>query len=370
MAAAPIITAVSLFRLDIPLREPFVISLGPIERVQNVAVHIQTSAGLGGWGECSPFATINGETAETCLAVGRLFARALHGKNALDIAGNVALMDRLIWANSSIKSAFDMALHDIAAQHAGQPLYQFLGGQNDKPLHTDMTVSLGPGEKMAADALRFQQEGFTVIKVKLGGHPDEDIARMGAIRKAIGPHLPLRIDANQGWPDAPTALKVLQALAPFGIQHCEEPIPRWLFTELPQLSAASPIPIMADESMCSPHDAQRLIALNACPLFNVKLGKSGGLHHAANIAGQAASAGIGLQVGGFMESRLGMTAAAHLALASPAVHFCDFDTPLMFTEDPVEGGFQFGPNGLIQMPQTPGLGAAFSPRFLEAVFSI
>jgi L-alanine-DL-glutamate epimerase-like enolase superfamily enzyme len=363
------IASIALYRLDMPLKEPFVISLGPIERVQNVAVNIQTAEGLSGWGECSPFATINGETADTCLVVGQIFARALQGKNALDLAGNTGLMDRLIWANSSIKSAFDMALHDIAAQYAGLPLYRFLGGTNEKPLFTDMTVSLGPAQKMAADALKFKEQGFTVIKVKLGSSPEEDVARISAIRAAIGPGLPIRIDANQGWPDAATALKVLQALAPYGIQHCEEPIPRWLFMNLPQLSAASPIPIMADESMCSPHDAARLITLNACPLFNIKLGKSGGLRHAANIARQAAKAGIGLQVGGFLESRLGMTAAAHFALSSPAVQFCDFDTPLMFTQNPVQGGLSYGPNGQVMVSDAPGLGAAFDPQFLQKWFA-
>jgi L-alanine-DL-glutamate epimerase-like enolase superfamily enzyme len=127
---------------------------------------------------------------------------------------------------------------------------------------------------------------------------------------------------------------------------------------------------MADESMCTPHDAERLIGMNACRLFNVKLGKSGGLHHAWNILAQAERAGIGVQLGGFMESRLGMTAAAHLALASTAVRFCDFDTPLMFRADPVRGGIRYGEQGQIAVPDTIGLGAAVSEDFLENVTEI
>ncbi len=92
------------------------------------------------------------------------------GRDALDFAGNLAELDRIIYGNSSIKSAFDIAWHDTAAQHAGQLLYEFLGGKNDKVLTTDMTVSLGPPAKMQADAVRFQREGFPAIKVKLGGH--------------------------------------------------------------------------------------------------------------------------------------------------------------------------------------------------------
>jgi L-alanine-DL-glutamate epimerase-like enolase superfamily enzyme len=134
---------------------------------------------------------------------------------------------------------------------------------------------------------------------------------------------------------------------------------------LPELSKASPIPIMADESICDHNDAERLISLKACPLFNVKLGKSGGLLKAMKIAGMAAETGIGMQVGGFMESRLGMTAAAHLALSHSLFKYCDFDTPLMFTQDPVVGGIAYGANGLVTVPETPGLGAAIAPEFLQ-----
>lgn len=364
------INHISLYRLDVPLKEPFVISLGPIETVQNVVVSIHTAYGQTGWGECSPFATINGETADTCLVVGRLLAQVLNGRDAFDIAGNITAMDKVIWANHSIKSAFDMALHDIAAQVAGLPLYRFLGGEKIKNLFTDMTISIGPAQKMAQDALRFQQEGFTVIKVKLGGMPAVDVARIAAIRNAVGPSLPLRIDANQGWPDVDTALEVLAQLAPFDIQHCEEPIPRWQFQHLSRLSAASPIPIMADESCCDLHDAERLIGIQACPLFNVKLGKAGGLHKAAQLVRLAASAGMGMQVGGFMESRLGMTAAAHLALTSPFIRYCDFDTPLMFATDPVLEGIRYEAGGRVALPDGPGLGAAPNPAYLQEVTKI
>src|SRR5688572_7839845 len=150
-----VITSIELYKLFIPLKEPFVISLGPIHSVQNVLVIIRTADGCAGYGECSPYMSINGESVDTCFIVGQYFAKVLKGKNALDLVANIHSMDKIIWANSSIKSAFDMALHDVAAQHAGLPLYQFLGGEKNKTLYTDMTVSIGTPEKMAADALRF-----------------------------------------------------------------------------------------------------------------------------------------------------------------------------------------------------------------------
>jgi len=352
------IERVTLRPLSIPLKAPFITSLGAMEAVANVIVEVDTRDGAKGYGECSPFWTINGETQETCMAVGMHLARALLGRNALDIEEAHTVMDRLIFGNNSIKSAFDIALHDLAAQHAGMPLWKILGAASACDLVTDYTVSFATPDQMAADARRILRDGFTVIKVKLGGRGQEDVARMRAIRDAVGNSVPLRIDANQGW-DPATAIATLNALASFGIQHCEEPIPRWQFMELRRVKEASPIPIMADESCCDHHDAERLIASEACQRFNVKLGKSGGLFKAKRIVQLAEAAGMEVQLGGFLESRLAWTAMAHLAGISPAIRYFDMDTPLMFTADPVVGGMRYLPGGVIEPPGAqPGLGAA------------
>lgn len=359
------IQSVEIYKLFIPLKEPFVISLGPITAVKNIVVIMRTKDGCAGYGECSPYMTINGESVDTCFIVGQYLAQVLKGKEALQIAACMEAMDKTIYANSSIKSAFDIALHDIAAQHAGVPVYKFLGGEKNKILETDMTVSMGDPQKMKADAIKFKEQGFPAIKVKLGESLEKDVARIKAIREGIGNEHPLRIDANQGWHTADKAIEVLQALNMYSIEHCEEPIARHRFMELNKVSAASPIPIMADESCGDEHDAERLIQLNACSMFNIKLGKSSGFYKGLKIAEAGAKAGMHMQVGGFMESRLGMTAAAHLALANNNIQHCDFDTPLMFTEDPVLGGIHYLEKGVIDLPDIPGLGAVIDETYLR-----
>jgi L-alanine-DL-glutamate epimerase-like enolase superfamily enzyme len=364
MTGALKIEAIEIYQSAIRLKEPFIISLGTLTHAQNVIVVIRTDRKITGFGECSPFLSINGESMETAFVVAGYLAKPLLNKNPLETESLSALMDRIIYGNSSIKSAFDIALHDIAAQHAGLPLYAWLGGSNDKKLATDYTVSLGPSAKMAADAVRIKNAGFPVIKVKLGDSPGKDIERIRLIRDAVGIGIPLRIDANQGW-DAVSAARVLEELSPFNIQFCEEPIPRYDFMLLAGLSARSPIPVMADESCCDHHDANRLIGLSACQMFNIKLGKSSGFVKALKILKLAEKEVISLQVGGFLESRLGFTASAHLALVSETVRYCDFDTPLMFEEDPVEGGITYGAAGEIVVPDLPGLGATIKKDFLE-----
>ncbi|KAA9037669.1 dipeptide epimerase [Ginsengibacter hankyongi] len=363
------ITQIELYKLFIPLKEPFVISLGPIYNAENIIAVIRTNIGISGFGECSPFMTINGETQSTCFSVGEILAKKLKGKNPLNIEDCMNMMDKTIYGNHSIKSAFDIALYDIASQHTGVPLYKFLGGKKDKKLITDYTVSIGNPEKMASDALKIKKAGYQVIKVKLGESKETDVARIKAIRKAIGGKIPIRIDANQGW-DAKTAIKVLQALKDYNIQYCEEPIPRWDYLNLKKVKKKSPIPIMADESCCDHHDAERLIQLRSCDMFNLKLGKSSGLLKAKKIIALAEKENMKMQVGGFMESKIAMTANAHLALSSKNILYCDFDTPLMFAEDPVSGGIIYKENGIIDVPETVGLGAWIAKERLEKLEKI
>jgi L-alanine-DL-glutamate epimerase-like enolase superfamily enzyme len=363
--AGTTIRSIEIYKLFIALKEPFIISLGPQNDVQNIIVIIRTEDGCTGYGECSPYMSINGESIDTCFIVGQYFAKVLKGKNALDIAGCVEAMDKTIYGNASIKSAFDIALHDIAAQHSGLPLYKFLGGEKNKVLETDYTVSIGDPQKMQSDAIKIKEQGFPAVKVKLGESKEKDVERIKAIREGIGNEHPLRIDANQGWQTSDNAINVLKALAEYNIEYCEEPILRSRFMELRKVSEASPIPIMADESCGDEMDAERLIQLNACKMFNIKLGKSSGIYKGLKIAQLGAKANMSMQVGGFMESRLGMTASAHLALANSHIHHCDFDTPLMFTEDPVIGGINYLNKGIVDVPDTPGLGAVIDESFLK-----
>ena len=358
------ITSIEIYKLLIPLKEPFVISLGTQFNADNVLIVIRTNENITGFGECSPYMSINGESVDTCFIVAQYLAHSLKGNNPLQIEDCILAMDKVIYGNQSIKSAFDMALYDIAAKHNNMPLYKFLGGEKNKIITTDMTVGIGSPTKMASDALRFKELGFPAIKVKLGQSTDIDVARIKAIREAVGNALPLRIDANQGW-SVPTAISTLQALAPYQIEHCEEPIARWNFMELSQVKKESPIKIMADESCCTHHDAIRLAKLQACDYFNIKLGKSGGIFNALKIIEVGKQANIKLQIGSFMESRLATSAFIHFAYCDDLIIHFDLDTPLMMAEDPVQNGLQYMPNGVVEIDDTPGIGASIDEQYLQ-----
>lgn len=354
-----ILRDITFFPVRIPLIRPFVISLGPFTHAENLFVRIRTADGREGWGEASPFPTIHGETLEGCLAIGRRLANVILSRQDHHPASLTLLLNRQLAGNFAIKSAFDFALHDLWAQERGVPLFRFLGGGAARTLFTDYTVSLGPVDEMVAAARDIVERGFSVVKIKLGGGAQEDIQRVRQIAAEVGPDLPLRLDANQGWTFG-EAQEVLTALGKLNIQHCEEPINRFDWTRLPELRRLSPIPLMADESCWNEQDARRLAEIGAVDRLNIKLSKSGGFYTAGLIAQTTDQP---LQVGGFLESRLGFSAAAHFALSCPRVAYCDFDTPLMFSEDPVEGGIVYGPGGSITLPEGPGLGARLRPEY-------
>ncbi len=358
------IERVEVYRVSIKLKKPFVISLGPVTHADNIYLRIRTDEGMTGFGECSPSLTINGESTGTCIDVAQYLARALTGLDPRDTAKCSAVMDSVIYGNTSIKSAFDIALHDIAAQEKGLPLYVFLGGRNNRKLHTDYTVSLDKAAGMAEEALNLKHRGFPFIKVKLGENKNDDIDRIRQIRAAIGNEIPLRLDANQGW-DKITTAEILNDLAEFNIQYCEEPIPRWDFMSLPEIREASPIPLMADESCLDHHDAARLIKMRACDFINIKLGKSSGLLKAGKIADLSSAAGIKMMVGGFVETRLAFTASAHFSLSNDHIVFSDFDSPMMMEEDPVRGGIEYGKDGMVSVPEEVGLGAWIQEDYLN-----
>jgi L-alanine-DL-glutamate epimerase-like enolase superfamily enzyme len=363
------IDRIDIYRMNIPLISPFVISLETVTQAQNIVVRITANNGLSGFGECSPYRTIAGETQDSGYAVAPLLAKSLIGNNPLNLGGCIRSMNQAIAGNRCIKSAFDLALYDLAAQIAGLPLYAFLGGDPNKSLKTDMTVGIGTPEKMAQSAKVYQDAGFYAIKLKLGTTVTADTARVKAVREAIGDELPVRVDANQGW-NLVTAAQALKELAPYHIEYCEEPISASQFLQLAQLRQESPIPIMADESCFDHHDAIRLIQLQACDYFNIKLSKAGGIHNALKIAHIAEAAGMNCQVGCFSESRLGISALAHFAMAATSVTQFDMDAPLMLAQDPVQGGVTYGAAGSVIVPDTPGIGAHLSDSYLKTLEGI
>ena len=355
------ISHTEIFKLALPM-EPFTIASQVSTVAQNTFIRIHTAEGLVGMGECSAFPMLTGETQETCFAVGRNFARLLKGRDPLDIKARMDELGAAIAFNGTIKSAFDMALHDLAAKSKGLPLYRYLGGAR-KPIETDLTLGIGAPDAMAAKARAFVAQGVRTLKIKVGKNGEEDVERVRVIREAVGPSIGLRIDANQGW-DFDTAARSLKAMGKFTLQFCEQPIHHHYDYLLPALRKQSPVPIMGDESVFNHHDAIRLIESGSIDSINVKLAKSGGILEALRIADTATRYGTPCMLGGMLESRLALTAKVHLAMSHENFVFYDLDTCLLGQlEDPVVGGARYR-GYFLEVTDEPGIAADIDPGFL------
>lgn len=356
------ITHTEIYRFSIPM-EPFVIATGVMDYAQNVFIRVFTDTGIYGVGECSAFPMIVGETQDTCLAMAKEFAKIWTGKDASDIEGRIQDLHNVAAHNPTIKSAFDMALYDLTAKAAGQPLYRFLGGQK-RVVETDMTIGIGTADEMSRLALSYQQKGATILKIKLGKKPDDDLERMRRIRESVGMNMILRIDANQGW-DYQSAVKCLTGMSELGIEFCEQPMRTWYDDLLPKLRKVSPIRIMADESCYNHYDARRLTQSDSCDYINIKFAKSGGINEGLKIHKVATESGIPCMIGSMLESRIALSANLHFAYACQNIKYFDLDTCLLgHLIDPVTGGLTYD-GYFLDLPETPGIGADADEEFLK-----
>ncbi len=351
-----------IYKLSIPMH-PFRIATGTMYYAQNLFIRVETDKGLTGVGECSAFPPIVGESQATCFEMAKDFALLWKDKDALDIESRMQELHDFTAYNATVKSAFDMALYDLAAQHARMPLYKYLNG-NKKTLETDLTIGISEPEKMAATAVDFKNKGVRIIKIKLGKDGKTDLHRVKMIRDAVGDEIRLRVDANQGW-DFETASEVLVKMGDYDVDFCEQPLRHWNDPLLPKLRKISPIKIMADESVFNHHDALRLILDGACDYVNIKFAKSGGILEALRVNSICEEHGVPCMMGGMLESRLALTAFAHFATAQNNIQFYDMDTCLLGHQaDPVKGGVQF--NGyFLEVPDFPGIGADIDEGFLK-----
>ncbi|MCD7957684.1 MAG: hypothetical protein LUG93_18440 [Lachnospiraceae bacterium] len=206
-------------------------------------------------------------------------------------------------------------------------------------IETDITISVDETEKMVRDSLRAAADGFRILKVKVGKGGKKDVERVREIRRAVGPEAILRIDANQGW-TAEEAISTIRAMEDEGlrIELVEQPVSCHDFRGLQRVTKAVDTPVLADESVFSYEDAERIIEEHAADYINIKLMKTGGIYQAMRICDLADRYQVSCMIGCMLESKVSVSAGAHLAAARSCITMADLDGPSLCAEDPYEGG--------------------------------
>lgn len=323
----------SVLRLDVPMKEPFGIAGGAQTRAANVLARAELADGTVGWGEGAPMPAFNGETQAGTLAAARRAAAALRGADAG--AFNSWGLARLLPRRACARAAVETALLDAWTRSLGVPLRTLFGGAADR-LATDITIPIVPPDKAARAARDIRAFGVRTLKIKVGRRVPDDAARVLAAL-AAAPGSELMLDANAGY-SAADALRLLGLLRAEGAEPVlfEQPVAAGDLAGLRRVRRDGKVRVAADESADSPAAVLRLAAAGACDVVNVKVMKLG-LLGALETARTARACGFSLMIGGLVETRLGMTAAAHLACGLGGFEFADLDTPLFLARDPMRG---------------------------------
>ncbi|MDQ2656110.1 MAG: dipeptide epimerase, partial [Bacteroidota bacterium] len=351
----PTIKDIRVWDTDLGNLKPYTIAFKTVDQVRNAFVEITLDNGVTGIGAGNPSEYVVGENLAQCL-------EALQEKNLQFLMGrDIRELNQLtyeVWErfpkNPSARAALDIALYDVFTRHLGIPLVKFLG-QKIKSLPTSNTIGIKNVEETLREAREYVQQGFRILKVKLGKDLSEDIERMSKLREEFGKGVVIRIDANQGYSVEQTQDFYRRTLH-LDIELIEQPLPAKAVADMKGLPEEIRKKIAADESLISPKDALELVKPPfAAGIFNIKLMKCGGVSQGLKIADIAQHAGVDLFWGCNDESIVSITAALHAAFACSNTRYIDLDGSLDLGNDVVKGGFVLK-DGVMSCSDQPGLG--------------
>jgi len=364
------ITEVAIFRVDLPLTDPFEhASSGRITALEEVVAAVRTDGGVVGWGEvrgnCS---YVTGDTADRVVAVASKLSPLLLDHQLDRISALHARLNRAIVGNTAAKALLDIAVHDAAARALGVSVATLLGGLVRDRLPTDASVPFAPPDQAAVQARRAVQEGFRVIKVRVGLGLERDEARLTAVREAIdrepeGGEVVMAADANGTWLPK-QAVGYLRRWERYRLGWMEQPVAAEDIDGLRFVRDHTSIPVMADESAKGPREVLELVEHDAIDLLHFKLIKAGGLTPLRAMMAIAEAAGKPYMIGQMDEGMLATAAAVQAAAASSAQYF-EVHGYVRVGRQPFRGLEAAG--GAMLVPKGPGLGVEVDERALTPV---
>lgn len=345
----------------IPLARPYLIAFRLVESIETVVVRLRDDKGNVGLGAASPEAHVTGESNAACQQA--LAADSLAWLRGADVRERARLerhLQQLTPTAPAARAAVDMALWDLLGHTLERPLVSLLGRAHDA-LPTSVTIGIKGTAEALAEADEHLGRGFRCLKIKVGRDPESDFDRLRTLRAHVGPEIRLRVDANQGY-DLRSTVRLLALADTLDLELVEQPVPVRATDELRRLPQRDRDRVYLDESVLGPANA--LTWTNPprpCGGFNVKLMKCGGPTAALRMATIAEAAQLGLMWGCMDESRIGIAAALHTALACPATRFLDLDGSFDLARDVAEGGFAIAEGGVLRpLSDRAGLGVRLS----------
>ena len=286
------IVAIETFDLTCPLERPFGWSQGWLDQRSTTLVKVATDDGLVGWGEGAAASLIDGLLAPLLIGQDpmdraglweRMFHALYNGNNAVGLAG-------------SALSALDIALWDLAGKATGLPVCALLGGKvRDKVAVYATGLYYTEGEfpdRLLDEARGYVAAGFKGMKTKVGGLSiAEDVARVRALREAIGPDIHLMVDANEAY-NATTAIRIGQKLADLDLVWFEEPVNAQDLDAYLEVKAALPMAIAGGENLRTRYEFKPYLTRRAYDIVQPDIMHCGGITEMQRICAMANACGI------------------------------------------------------------------------------
>ena len=321
-----------------------------------VLVRVITDEGVEGHGEISATAAWSGEDHVTATHFVRdVLAPLLIGTPLVPVERHGVEFDRIVRGNWFTKAGVDTALWDALGHTRGRPVASLLGGPFRDAVPTKISLS-GDGDDLRDGYATAAGLGFRAFKVKVGRDPDTDVARVRLARELVGDGALLGVDANGGW-SRQVALETVPRLAELEVAFVEQPVAPDDLEGMRRVRELG-IPVVADESVYSSADVERVVRSGAADIVSIYVGKSSGLQRAVAAARLASSLGAGVVIGSNGEMDLGAAAQLHVACAVEDLgaipcgiighHFYNDDRTL---EQPLEIE-----DSVARLPDGPGLG--------------
>lgn len=356
------ITKIELFHIHLPLKTPFVVSYETYDIMPSMIAKIHTDNGLIGYGEGVPDAHVTGEDITGSYELlKQKIAPALIGHNPLNITKIHAVMDSIIVGNPALKATVDLACYDLIGKNFKAPLYKILGGKTKELLEYAKVISIGDQNYMLKEVDRALEEGFNILKLKVGRDKKQDIENIQMIRKYVPDYIEVRVDVNQGW-DSMLTTKEAEAL--MGVAWLEQPFGIDDYMQHKELKNILPIPLMLDETIKSTKELKLAMHFDAVDAINVKLMKTGGIFRAQKLITTAEAFDIPCQIGSMVESSLGSAAGYHLAMAMKNVTSTELTGPILFSKD--IGNLKYSVPYVL-LSDDPGLGVTVDEDALQSL---
>ena len=334
------IESIEVRALSVPLVDPFVIASGRVDATRSALVRVRLASGEKGIGEGAALPPVTREDQGDVIADVQRAASIVVSREAQRVEEIAEVLASEV--GPVARAAIETALLDALARREGVSVRELLGGARGaatRAMVTDITIPILDVARMAELARVWRGRGFSCFKVKVGKDLDADLRALEAVRDAA-PGATFRIDANAGFSaaDAIAMARATERLQ-LDVECWEQPCAADDLDAMAAVVAAVRAPVVADESVATMSDLARVRAARAADGINLKLVKSGGPLAAYALGCAAQAADLKVMCGGMVETRLGMTAAAHVAAALGGVDFVDLDTAWLLADDPFEGGY-------------------------------